>query len=265
MVADRIVSLGLLAAGLSHHIRNSLVAVKTFLDLAPAKLQEEKLSANELRNPDFWKEYYANVQVQIEKINGLLKDLWSASEKPSEEFRDQVRLRTVIDEAAQKMQAECAAKNITIENQVPDTLPQLQVDHVKFDRLFELLLKDEIVSLPAGSKITFTGHATADDHVELQVRDNGPGLPEEALRLVFDPFALRTDTPLEYGINLMGCYFIVHHHGGKIEAQSEPGQGTTFRLRLPLNSNRPAASGDKELSHKVLLNDSLWQKLIAAD
>src|SRR5213083_2663357 len=62
MIADRIVSLGLLAAGLSHHIRNSLVAVKTFLDLAPAKMEEAKMDLNGMRNPDFWKEYYVSVQ-----------------------------------------------------------------------------------------------------------------------------------------------------------------------------------------------------------
>src|SRR5512143_935507 len=92
MIADRIVSLGLLAAGLSHHIRNSLVAVKTFLDLAPAKMAEEKLNLDGLRNPDFWKEYYHNVQGQIEKINNLLKDLWLASEKPIFVFKDHVHL-----------------------------------------------------------------------------------------------------------------------------------------------------------------------------
>src|SRR5919205_1404683 len=68
MIADRIVSLGLLAAGLSHHIRNALVAVKTFLDLAPTKLQEENIEISGLRNPEFWKDYYQNVQCQIEKI-----------------------------------------------------------------------------------------------------------------------------------------------------------------------------------------------------
>src|SRR6266481_756145 len=57
MIADRIVSLGLLAAGLSHQIRNSLVAVKTFLDLAPKKMAEERANTNGLRNPDFWKDY----------------------------------------------------------------------------------------------------------------------------------------------------------------------------------------------------------------
>ena len=59
LIADRIVSLGLLAAGLSHHIRNSLVAVKTFLDLAPVKMNEEKTDLNSLRNPDFWKDYHS--------------------------------------------------------------------------------------------------------------------------------------------------------------------------------------------------------------
>jgi two-component system probable response regulator PhcQ len=66
MIADRLVSLGLLAAGLSHHIRNALVAVKTFLDLAPAKMAEENVDLNGLRNPDFWKDYYQNVLGQIE-------------------------------------------------------------------------------------------------------------------------------------------------------------------------------------------------------
>src|SRR5438128_1478281 len=98
MIADRIVSLGLLAAGLSHHIRNSLVAVKTFLDLAPGKLKEENLDLAGLRNPDFWKEYYQNVQTQIGKINSMLKDLWVASENPAYAFKDQVQLRQVVEE-----------------------------------------------------------------------------------------------------------------------------------------------------------------------
>src|SRR5580704_10103589 len=60
MVADRVVSLGLLAAGLSHHIRNSLVAVKTFLDLTPYKLKEEKVDVDASPNKDFWKDYHQN-------------------------------------------------------------------------------------------------------------------------------------------------------------------------------------------------------------
>src|SRR5712691_8201865 len=112
MIADRIVSLGLLAAGLSHHIRNSLVAVKTFLDLAPAKMEEEKFDLHGLRNPDFWKEYYQNVQWQIGRINNMRKDLWTASEKPAFEFADRVQLRQVVTDVLEKMKANFAGKHI---------------------------------------------------------------------------------------------------------------------------------------------------------
>src|SRR2546423_13740338 len=131
MIADRIVSLGLLAAGLSHHIRNALVAVKTFLDLAPAKLEEEKVELDSLRNPDFWKEYYQNVQGQIGKINNMLKDLWTASEKPAFEFADKVQLRQVVSEAIAQLQEALSAKKIEVDNQISATLPVLNVDKPK--------------------------------------------------------------------------------------------------------------------------------------
>ena len=272
MIADRIVSLGLLAAGLSHHIRNALVAVKTFLDLAPAKMEEEKMDLNGLRNPDFWREYYQNVQGQIGRINNMLKDLWTASEAPSFEFRDQVHLRSVIDESLAELKEILASKNIHVENNVPDSLPLLNVDRPKFYRLFDLLLKDEIVSLPSGSRIIFSARpfngASADkQQIQLQLTDNGPGLPKEALRLVFDPFVVRSDSPMEYGIHLMACYFIVHHHGGRIDAKSEPGQGTTFTLRFPLNPSQISTTQQNETDflQKVLLSDTLWEKLITTE
>jgi len=272
MIADRIVSLGLLAAGLSHHIRNSLVAVKTFLDLAPAKMEEEKMDLSGLRNPDFWKEYYQNVQGQVEKINNMLKDLWTASEKPTFEFRDSVQLHTVVSEIAAQLKDGFDAKGIRIDNRIPESLPILHVDKPKVCRLFELLLKDEIASLPAGSRISFSakavpGKTLEQEQVEIEVSDNGPGLPKEALRLVFDPFVVRSDSPMEYGIHLMACYFIVHHHGGQIQARSEDGQGTTFTIRLPTNPSQAQVTqkSDTDFLQKVLLNDSLWEKLISSE
>src|SRR5436309_1064609 len=175
MIADRIVSLGLLAAGLSHHIRNSLVAVKTFLDLAPAKLQEESLDMSGLRNPDFWKDYYQNVQSQIEKINNMLKDLWAASETPAFAFKDEVGLHSIVESVIGKLKESFAAKNVSIRNEIPESLPRLHVDKPKFDRLFELLLKDELVSLPSGSEVIISGSPVVspqanEPEVEIQVR-----------------------------------------------------------------------------------------------
>jgi two-component system, probable response regulator PhcQ len=268
MIADRIVSLGLLAAGLSHHIRNSLVAVKTFLDLAPAKMAEEKTDVNSLRNPEFWKEYHQNVQSQIEKINGLLKDLWTASENnAASPFADEVTVHQAVGAALEMFKNQFAARRIEIENRIPDSLPVLHVDKPKFYRLFELLLKDELAMLPAGSRITLSAelqNTGAKPEVVVQISDNGPELPQEALSVIFDPFVVHDSVPSEYGIHLIACFFIVHHHGGKIEAKSQAGQGTTFILRLPLKPEPAAPPPDADFLQKALLNESLWEKLLAS-
>ncbi len=234
MIADRIVSLGLLAAGLSHHIRNSMVAVKTFLELAPMKMAEEKGGDQTLRDPDFWREYHHNVQGQIEKINGMLGDLRTASES-TWAIRSPMKsmLQPVVAKCVEQLHEPLAARRIEVDNQIPGSLPPLRVDKPKFDRLFDLLLRDELAMLPAGSRITFTAELQGQE-IAVFLTDNGPALPQEALRVVLDPFVVTSGKPSEYGINLMACFFIVHHHGGKIEAQNLPGGGNRFILRLPL-------------------------------
>lgn len=270
MIRDRIVGLGLLAAGMSHHIRNALVAVKTFIDLTPVMLREEDLDLERLRNPDFWKEYYQLVQRQIDKISLMLKDLWTASDTPKFEFNDSVNLREIVEAVVQRLAGKLAEKDIHVENEVPDALPQVAVDKPKIDRLFELLLKDEIASLPPGSRVVISARPSTpvgdqSPSVDIEVRDNGPGIPQEALRAIFDPFVVRADTPMEYGINLMASYLLVHHHGGRIEAKSNEGAGTTFQVRLPIDPNRNALiDQNQDFLEKVMLNESLWEKLLAS-
>jgi len=120
--------------------------------------------------------------------------------------------------------------------------------------------------------LVFTGEAVANgtgpekQQVKIQLTDNGPGLPQEALRIVFDPFVVRGDTPMEYGIHLMACFFIVHHHGGRIEAHNTGSRGTTFTLRLPVNPAQSVpATEEHDFLQKVLLSDSIWEKLISSE
>jgi two-component system probable response regulator PhcQ len=269
MIADRIVSLGLLAAGLGHHIRNSLVAVKTFLDLAPIKMAEEKGNADGLRNPDFWKDYHSNVQSQIEKINGLLKDLWSASESNSPtQFADEIKLHEITEACLLSFKDQFTARKLEVVSQISGSLPALRADRPKFQRLFELLLKDELATLPSGSHITLTAEpadVNGKPGVMVRITDDGPPLPQNALRVIFDPFVVSGSVPSEYGINLMACFFIVHHHGGKIEARSLPGRGNIFTIALPLHPDpvTPVAS-ESDFLQKALLNEKLWDKLLSS-
>ena len=261
MVADRLVSLGMLTAGLSHHIRNALVTVKTFMDLAPAKMREEKADASAVRNPDFWSDYHQSVLFQIDRIDNLLKELWVASEKSSGQFSDSVKLHAMVAESVESLKAALAAKSLQVENQIDPNLPMLQVEKPRFLRLFVLLLKEELASLPAGSRVIFSARTVVTDgqtEIRLQVMDNGPGLSPETAQHLFDPFMVRSDAPSEHGIYLMACFFIVHQRGGRIEAASQPGQGTTFTLYLPVNPARSVRDLSQGLLQKLKFGEQLW-------
>ena len=263
MITDRILTLGIVAAGLSHHVRNSLVAVQTFLDLAPGKMMEEKLDMEALRNPNYWQDFYNQVRQQVRRITDLLCVLNLATERTPAQFNDTVRLPEVLAATLGRLEGRLLAKKIVVQNQIPADLPDLKVDLVKFQRMFDLLLTDEVVSLPEGSCITLRATARDQSSVQLEVSDNGPGLPEESLRSVFDPFFIRNDDPKEFGINLMACYFIVYHHGGKIQVESQPGRGLVFRLTFPVSpQSEPAAQIEKDFLSKVLMNETLWERLL---
>ncbi len=264
IITDRVVSLGVLAAGLSHHIRNSLVAVRTFLDLAPAKLREENVSLDSLRNPNYWQEFYQHVQAQVQRIMKMLTEVGAVSELQNPAFRDQVQLDQVVLAAIAHLKNELDARNIRVENSIPASLPELTVDGRKFQRIFELLLKDELISLAPGSIITVTAETTAAGGIRFELRDNGVGMPQNDLRSVFNPFFLRADNPQEFGLNLMTCYFLVYHHGGTIAVNNVEGSGTAFELTFPLTPAEHVADGeDKNFISKVLANDELWEKFLS--
>ncbi len=269
MIADRVIGLGIMAAGLSHHIRNSLVAVRTFLDLAPSKLQQERVNMDQLQSPAYWRGFYDQVQAQLRRITGMLSDLGMASHQPLSPLEDCVRLQEVAVQAVEQAREALETNGIEAVIELPADLPALRGDETKLRRLFELLIKDELVSLPAGSRLAIRGRALPaargqQEAVLLEVEDNGPGLSPEAVRSVFDPFFTRVDNPQELGISLMACYFIVHHHGGSIEVKSAEGKGTTFLINLPLNPNAQApALSEQDFVGKALLNNELWERLLA--
>jgi signal transduction histidine kinase len=142
------------------------------------------------------------------------------------------------------------------------------VDGPKFTRFWELLLRDEVLNLPDGGRVAIGARVEQDpavgSAVKLIIEDNGPGLAAESIRSVFDPFFVRYDNPQEFGLNLMACFFIVYHHGGKIDVQSTPGTGTTFAVTLPLNpAESSLVQSDREFLPQMLSNEALWERLLA--
>lgn len=270
MITDRVVSLGVLAAGLGHHLRNALVAIRTFLDLAPTKLQEEQVDLEQLRNPDFWRDFYRHVQGHIKKVTEMLGDLVFATTPEEKPFQNCVQVPEVLQKVVEKLSPHFAAKQLRVDCQFTSPLPNLTSDGLKFHRIFELLLMGEIASLPDGAQLSIAARtvpgAGNESEVQVEIADNGPGLPNDALRALFDPFFVPTVPPQEFGIHLMTCYFLVYHHGGRIEVKSRVDGGTVFLLTFPLRAQTGhALLEEKEFLSKVLLNETLWERLLAGN
>jgi two-component system, probable response regulator PhcQ len=237
LVADRVISMGELAAGMGHHVRNALQSVLTFLELLPDMLQEENVRLDQVRNPDYWRDFYEQVQGQVKHITEMFNNFGLISRGLPWQFRDAVALRDLIVQAEKSMRNQLQAKQIRVVNEVPADLPWLQVERSKFAQLLTFLIADEIIHLPAQSQIVFRSRVLtgADAGVQLVVEDDGPGLSTEVMESIFNPFATRTDQPHEFGLNLMACYFIVYQHGGRLQISNRQPQGVTFTLTLPQN------------------------------
>jgi len=248
-MAERVASLGFLAAGMSHYIRNWLSSVKAFIQDVPEQLQREKVDVRALSNPEFWNDLRGMALEHISKIEGLLLQLWTASNPGELALADEVDLGQSIKAAADKFQTRAQDAGVSIELQIPDSLPPVRGNKASLNRLFELLLEDELVSLPPHSQIRIDGETLPLDSGQTEIRlrwhDNGPCLPHHTLRRLLNFFAPRTDDPAESGIKLMLCYFIVLQHGGKMSVSSEPPSGTVFHLSFysgSTNAGKPHTS-----------------------
>ncbi len=253
MIASRVVSLGLVSAGLNHHIGNRLFSVKTVLELAQSGALDQDLLKKS--------------RTDVEAILGLLADLQIASaDQNGKTLADEINLHSTLTELLATFQTDLTARQFAVENLVAENLPPLRTDKPRFRRLLELLLKYELALLPAGSQLRLEAEpCTLNDKpgLALTISDNGPTLPQDALRLVMDPLVVR-GSPSEYSINLMVCFFIARQHGGTIEASGKPGGGNQFTIRLPLQPE-PGLTLTEESNflQRVLENDQLWEKLTA--
>lgn len=264
LITDRVVSLGVLAAGLGQSLRNSIPAIRAFLQLAPAK--SEASHFQQLGNPNFWVDFYQHVQGQVKRIIELLGGLGLTTLPQQPHFPDHFQVSDVTQLALSKMQAQFQEKRIEITTRFSPKLPEITADKKTFQRMIESLLSAELAQLPAGSRISLSTLSPPTDSppgVRLEISDNGPGISDDAIRSVFDPVFIPDGSPSDFGIHLLACYLIVHHHSGKIEIANRERKGSTFTLDFPTIPPKSSADRqDVDFLPGVLINEALWEKLL---
>ncbi|HMP90105.1 MAG TPA: ATP-binding protein [Kiritimatiellia bacterium] len=216
-----------LAAGLSHEIRNPLVAIRTFAQLLPERYQDE----------DFREEFSKLVSHEVDRLNGIIDQINGFAHPPEPSYAH-VDIRTPLQNALRKIFPESPARIVRIKSDLEGNLPLVRGDeraltdcfaHI-FQNAFEAIgdRKDAAISYAVHQK---TGPGN-ENMIEISITDNGRGIPQDAHDKVFSPFY--TTKARGMGLGLPIAKRTVVDHNGHIAVDSNM-QGTSVIVQLPTN------------------------------
>jgi PAS domain S-box-containing protein len=227
--SDRLVSLGTLAAGIAHEIRNPLTGISLLLD----DLHDRMANRTDERL------MMQSALEEIEKLEKIITELLAFASKPTSRPapRD---LNRVIDNSLFFIHKQCRAQGVELTRDKGNPLPPVDLDPEKIKQALLNVLLNSLAALPHGGQINITAGLRDDldffpgsRGIELTIADNGPGIQPDDINFIFDPFFTRS--PEGSGLGLSITHTIIEEHGGKILVESEPGQGACFRILFPLS------------------------------
>jgi PAS domain S-box-containing protein len=232
-VAERMASVGTLAAGAAHEINNPLAYVITNLDVA---LEEIRALGGRPASArlDGLEDMLREARDGAERVRLIVRGLKTFS-RTEEEHRTVVELKTVLELATVMVANEIRHRATLVEDF--GAVPLVEVDAGRLGQVFINLLINAAQALPDGhiatNEIRITTSTDAAGQAVVEIADTGPGIPSSVLERVFDPFFTTKAVGVGTGLGLSISRNIVNSIGGEISVKSEEGRGTTFRVVLP--------------------------------
>ncbi len=231
VLADRMASIGTLAAGVAHEINNPLSYVSSNLSYMRELLSQPELPPEQLME---LREVVAEAQEGAGRVSGIVRDLRTFS-RADEELHGPVDMAHVVDGALRLLR-----NQIALRARLTCTLEPVLPVHGNESRLSQIvvnLLLNALQALPdrtpEENRVRVSLRASSSRHVELEVSDNGHGMAPDVQRRIFDPFFSTRPVGEGTGLGLSICLTLVQAMGGRIEVSSAPGWGSTFRIVLP--------------------------------
>lgn len=226
--ADRLATIGLLAAGVAHELNEPLGNILGFAQLAK-KCQGLPGSAKE----DLEKIESASLHAR-DIIRNLL--IFARQMSPQ---KTRVDLHHIVEETLDFLQGRFAETGIEVECQLPEDLPAVTADHGQLSQVLMNLAVNALQAMPKGGTLRIRARAT-HRNVSLIVEDTGMGMSQQVLDKIFVPFFTTKDVGEGTGLGLPVVHGIIHAHGGTIHVESKVGRGTQFEIRLPVQRQSKA-------------------------
>jgi PAS domain S-box-containing protein len=226
MMADRLASIGELAAGTAHELNNPLTSVIGFSQL----VMEKDI-------PDDIREDLKLIYNEAQRAANVTKNLLTFGRKHAP-VKQPNQINNIIEDVLKLRAYEHKVNGIEVKRQLAPDLPEIMVDYFQMQQVFlNIIINAEHFMTEAHNRGTLTITTKKQNStVRISIADDGPGIPRENLSRIFNPFFTTKEAGKGTGLGLSICHGIVSEHGGQIHAKSQPGKGATIVIELPINS-----------------------------
>jgi nitrogen-specific signal transduction histidine kinase/CheY-like chemotaxis protein len=261
LLADRMASMGTLAAGVAHEINNPLAFTTANLGFVAEQLSgiAEELPPGRVEE---LASAVADAQEGAERVRMIVRDLRTFS-RPDDAVERPIELHAIA-ESVLKM-----TRSVTLDSEVVikvEPTPRVLANEARLGQVLLNLIMNAAQSAPEGKRdhrIELRMGTATGGEAEIAVADNGVGMPREVLARIFDPFYTTKPLGVGTGLGLPVCHGIVTALGGSIEVKSTPGVGTVFRVLLPpapdssadYSSSSPLAGRANERCAVLVIDD----------
>jgi PAS domain S-box-containing protein len=224
--ADKLSSIGLLAAGVAHEVNTPLAVISSYTQMLAKQLKSDPQKANLLEK----------ITRQTFRASEIVSNLLNFSRTSGTEFTN-VDVNRIVTDTLALLEHQFRTSHITVESELAPYLPPIQGNTGRLQQVFLNLFLNAKDAMPTGGTLRV---ATANGNgVSVCVSDSGSGIAPEHIARIYDPF-FTTKTTSDAGqkrgtgLGLSVTYGIIQEHAGKIRVESRPGEGTTFYLDFPL-------------------------------
>jgi signal transduction histidine kinase len=223
--AERLSSLGQLAAGVAHEIRNPLNAIS----IATQRLKRDFIPSDPQKTDDF-QNLSGVIRDEIKRLNGIIEEFLTFSKSRRLDF-SKFSITEVLQKIVNLVREEASTRGITIETTWRENPALISMDINKLQQAFLNIIKNAMESITTEGKIFITVDKEGKNYIIVKISDTGCGMTAEEIESIFNPEYTTKEKGLGLGIPL--AYEIIRGHGGDMRVISRKGKGTTFEVVLP--------------------------------